>query len=168
MMNKSLILFIISLFFLGCTNHPPLATVEKVDINRYLGTWYEIARFDHSFERGCSHVTATYALKENGDIKVLNRCIDETGQEDIAKGSAFSTTPENNKLKVTFFWPFYGNYWILMLDKKYSYAVVGDPSRNYLWILSRSKSLNKKSLDTIIKKLPSLGFDTSKLIWTKQ
>lgn len=166
-MFRLLISIVFMLLFLGCSNHAPLPTVKKVDLNRYLGTWYETARYDHSFEQGCTDVTATYALKENGDIKVTNRCIDEDGNIDIANGSAYAVNEDNNKLKVTFFWPFYGDYWILMLDKEYRYAVVGSPSREYLWILSRTKTLPNNTIKTILEKVKKLGFKSEPLIWTK-
>jgi len=166
---KYLLTTLITLLFIGCSSTPstPLPTVEKVDINRYLGTWHEIARYEHSFEKGCSNVNATYSLKDDGKIKVVNRCL-KNGKVDEAIGKAYAVDETNSKLKVSFFGPFYGNYWILMLDKEYTYAVIGDPSREYLWILSRTPKLDEETLALIMKKLPTLGYDTKKLIWTPQ
>ena len=166
---KKILLALCTLLLLGCNskNYPPLATVPKVDIDKYLGTWYEIARYEHSFEVGCSNVSATYSLREDGKIKVLNRCL-KNGKVSEAIGKAYAVDESNGKLKVSFFGPFYGNYWIIMLDEAYSYAVIGDPSREYFWILSRTAKMDKAKLDSILEKLPSLGYDTTKLIWTPQ
>lgn len=168
-MMKYLLSTLLTLLFIGCSNTPtaPLPTVEKVDIDRYLGTWHEIARYEHSFEKGCSNVNATYSLREDGKIKVVNRCL-KNGEVDEAIGKAYAVDETNSKLKVSFFGPFYGNYWILMLDESYTYAVIGDPSREYLWILSRTPKLDEATLAVIMKKLPTLGYDTKKLIWTPQ
>jgi apolipoprotein D and lipocalin family protein len=162
------VISILPLFFFGCsTNYPPLKTVEKVEINSYLGTWYEIARYEHFFEKGCRDVRATYSLKEDGNIKVLNECIKE-GKLSQANGVAYATDESNSKLKVSFFRPFYGNYWILMLGEHYEYALIGDPSREYLWILSRKSTISEELKNTILEKLPSFGYTQDKLIWTEQ
>lgn len=163
------LLTIMMTLLLGCNSTPntPLPTVEQVDLNRYLGTWYEIARYEHSFEEGCSNVNATYSLSDDGKIKVVNRCL-KKGKVDEAIGKAYAVDETNSKLKVSFFGPFYGNYWILVLDEAYTYAVIGDPSREYLWILSRTPKLDTIKLKSILQKLPSLGYDAKKLIWTTQ
>jgi len=167
MKNIALISFITTLFF-GCgTKNPPLLTVNQVNINQYLGTWNEIAKFDHSFEKGCSKTNATYSLREDGKIKVLNSCTRE-GKITQAIGKAYATDSSNSKLKVSFFGPFYGNYWILDLDKEYTYAVIGEPSRKYFWILSRTKTLDKETKDKILTQMPKWGYDTTKLIWVEQ
>lgn len=165
-----LLLFLIALFTMsGCTgSYPPLPTVKNVDIERYSGRWYEIARYEHYFEKGCRNVTADYALREDGKIGVLNRCTVEEKKRKEAKGVAYATDASNSKLKVSFFRPFYGDYWILMLDEEYRYAVVGDPSREYLWILSRRPTLEEEITKQILAGLPKLGYDTSKLLWTEQ
>lgn len=163
-------LFVLLLVFTGCSSkYPPLPTVKKVDIQKYKGTWYEIARFEHFFEKGCKNVTATYSLKKDGDIKVINRCtmIDDNEKKE-ATGVAYAKDKTNSKLKVSFFRPFYGDYWIVDLDEDYNYAVVGSPSREYLWILSRTKSINENTKNKIIKKVDNLGFDSKKFIWTIQ
>lgn len=164
---KSLLPFSL-LFILGCsTTHPSLSTVERVDLDKYMGTWYEIARYEHRFEKGCSDVSATYTKREDGKIDVLNRCMKEEGLSE-ANGVAYAVNDTNSQLKVTFFWPFYGDYWVMMLDEDYTYAVIGDPSREYLWILSRSKTLDPQIKKKILEKLPSLGYEIEPLIWTKQ
>ena len=169
-MRKYLFIISLAIFFLGCSaKYPSLQTVEKVDIEKYKGTWYEIARFEHFFEKGCKNVTATYELKKDGDIKVINRCIiikDDKQKE--AFGVAYAVDSTNSKLKVSFFRPFYGDYYILDLADDYSYAVVGSPNRKLLWILSRTKTINTQTKEKILEKLPQLGFDKKKFIWTIQ
>lgn len=158
-----------ALFITGCsTPPPPLATVSQVDLQKYLGTWYEIARYEHFFEEGCSDVSATYSLKTNGNIKVVNRCVKIGNVKSEAVGVAHNVDESNSKLKVSFFRPFYGNYWILMLDSDYTYAVIGDPSREYFWILSRTKILAPHIVQNILNKLPEWGYNEDKLTWTLQ
>jgi apolipoprotein D and lipocalin family protein len=167
---KSTLLISIILFFASCANkYPPLKTVKKVDIDKYLGTWYEIARYEHFFEKGCKNVSANYTLRDDNKIKVVNSCQKiDTNEKKKAIGVAYATNESNSKLKVSFFRPFYGDYWILMLDKDYKYALIGEPSRKYLWILSRTKKLDKETLNKILDTLPTLGYTKDKLIWTIQ
>ena len=167
---KLLIITSFVLLFTSCSSkNPPLQTVEKVELNKYLGTWYEIARYEHFFERDCKNVTANYSMMDVETIKVINRCTKiQTNDKKEAIGRAYAIDESNSKLKVSFFRPFYGDYWVLMLDENYEYAVVGTPSREYLWILARTSKLDEKIKKDILKKLPSLGFDSSKLIWTIQ
>ena len=169
-MKKYFLVFILTFLFLGCSSkHPTLSTVQTVDLNKYIGTWYEIARFEHFFEKGCKNVTATYELKKDGDIKVINRCtMIDTNKKKVATGLAYATDNTNSKLKVSFFRPFYGDYYIIDLASDYSYALVGNPNREYLWILARTKTIDEKVKNSILKKLPSLGFDAKKFIWTIQ
>jgi len=168
-MYRLLILPIVLLILIGCSKpYPPLNTVQQVDIQKYLGTWYEIARYEHYFEQGCRDVSATYTLKKNGDIKVVNRCSKEDGEKNEAIGVAYAVDDTKSKLKVSFFRPFYGDYWIIMLEDQYRYAVVGDPSREYLWILSRTPKLEKSIKDKILQKLPELGYSADPLVWTPQ
>lgn len=144
-----------------------LPTVSSVDLERYLGRWYEIARFDHRFERGCGAVEAFYTLRDDGMIGVKNSCFlaDENRTKE-AHGRAYIVDEKSNaKLKVTFFWPFYGNYWIIDLAEDYRYAVVSEPSQEYFWILSRTPSMSQEDLDHILSNASKLGFDTTKLIW---
>ena len=167
---KLLTLIFTLLLFTACSSkNPPLQTVEKVELDKYLGTWYEIARYEHFFEKDCKNVTANYSMMNEETIKVINRCTKiQTNEKKEAIGRAYAIDESNSKLKVSFFRPFYGDYWVLMLDENYKYAVVGTPSREYLWILARTSKLDEKIKKDILKKLPSLGFDTSKLIWTIQ
>ena len=163
-MKKLLILSLV-VFFTACTTpKAPLATVEKVNIDKYLGTWYEIARYEHFFERGCSNISATYSLREDGEIDVLNSCTKD-GKLSQAKGVAYATDDTNAKLKVSFFRPFYGNYWVLMLDEEYKYVVIGEPTREYFWILSRTKVLDENIKKKILLEMPKLGYQEDKLIW---
>ncbi len=169
-MKKYILIALISFMFLGCSSkYPELPTVKSVDIEKYKGTWYEIARFEHFFEKGCKNVTATYEIKDDGDIKVINRCtMIETDKKKEATGTAYATDSTNSKLKVSFFRPFYGDYYILDLADDYSYALVGSPSRELLWILSRTKTISDEIKDRILSQLPKLGFDKDKFIWTIQ
>lgn len=165
---KYIVTLLLAVFILGCSqSHPPLKTVERVEIEKYLGVWYEIARYEHFFEKGCSDVSATYTLREDGKIDVLNSCTKD-GEITTAKGIAYATDESNSKLKVSFFRPFYGDYQILMLGENYEYAVIGEPSREYFWILSRSKKLDEKTTAFILNAMPSLGYDAKELIWTPQ
>lgn len=143
-----------------------LKTVEHVDVERYMGTWYEIAKFPQRFENGLVGVTATYTLLPNGKVRVLNSGHEGSfgGKLRTARGKAWIIDAKTNaKLKVSFFWPFAGNYWILELGKDYEYAVVGDPSRKYLWILSRTPQMDGTDYDGLLKRLQDMGFDISKL-----
>jgi apolipoprotein D and lipocalin family protein len=153
------------LLFFGCSSHySPLKTVDKVNLKFFLGKWYEIARYDHFFEEGCSDVNATYSLRENGEIDVLNQCIKENKLSQV-KGVAYAIDATNSKLRVSFFRPFYGNYWILVLGKNYDYAVIGEPSREYLWILSRTPNMAQSLKEAILEKLIEFDYDPEKLFW---
>jgi apolipoprotein D and lipocalin family protein len=144
-------------------------TVESVDLKRYTGTWYEIARYPNRFQKKCAAaVSATYTLRADGKIDVLNQCIEADGELRTAKGKAKVVDPETNaKLKVTFFWPFSGDYWILELDQDYTYAVVGEPKRKYLWILSRSPEMDRELYAEILERIQAQGYDTTRLILTR-
>lgn len=146
-----------------------VSTVKELDINRYLGKWYEIARFDHSFERGLVGVTATYSFRPDGKIKVVNEGYQNTldGKHSVAVGKA-KTTAEPGKLKVSFFWIFYGAYNVLELDADYQWVLIGSSSDKYLWILSRTPVLAPGVLSEIVEKARQRGYDTSKLIWVEQ
>ena len=149
---------------------PPLSTVPSVDLKRYLGTWYEIASYPQWFQKGCVAVKAEYSLRDDGAIRVINSCRTETfdGELRLAKGKAWVVdTQSNAKLKVRFFWPFSGDYWIIDLGADYEYAVVGAPGRDYLWILSRTPAMSTAVLDGILARLEAQGYDTSKLAPTK-
>ena len=163
---------IIALSALGCTGVPKgLSPVTGLDIARYLGKWYEVARLDHRFERGLSDVSATYAKREDGAISVLNRGFSEDAGEwkEVLGTARFRGDPAVGSLKVTFFWPFYGGYHIIALDKaEYRYAMVTGPSRSYLWILSRRKDMDKATLDGLVQQAAEMGFATDKLIYVPQ
>ncbi len=152
-------------------NLPPLQTVPKVELERYLGTWYEIASFPQSFQKGCTATTATYALRDDGDIDVLNRCRLERvdGEEKVAKGLARVVDKETNaKLEVSFFRPFWGAYWVIQLEPEYRYAVVGHPGRDYLWILSRTPTLEAAEYEGIVAGLTAVGYEVQRLVRTLQ
>jgi apolipoprotein D and lipocalin family protein len=147
-----------------------LETVPHVDLQRYTGTWYEIARYPNRFQRKCDRdTTATYTLRADGKITVVNACRTREGKLKRVKGTAkVADRSSNAKLKVTFFWPFYGNYWIIDLDPEYQYAVVGEPSRKYLWILSRTPVMDVAQYERITRNIVGAGYDPSKLIHTRQ
>jgi len=163
-----LALFVI-LVFTGCSQkNAPLPTVNKVELNKYLGTWYEIARYEHFFEKDCKNVSANYSMMDEETIKVINRCTKiTTNEKKEAMGRAYAIDETNSKLKVSFFRPFYGNYWILMLGNDYEYALIGEPSREYLWILARKNSIDETLKNEILSKLPEFGYSEDELIWTK-
>lgn len=147
------------------------STVAYVDLERYMGKWYEIARFEQSFQEGCVGVTAEYALKDNGKVSVKNTCFEETldGEKSVAKGRAYVKDKKTNaKLRVTFFWPFYGNYWIFELASDYSYAVVGSPDRDSLWFLSRTPQISEELYQDLYARMAAKGFDMSLLNRTLQ
>ncbi len=145
---------------------PQLEVVPHVELERYLGKWYEIAHLPFRFEEGCTDITATYSLLKDGRVSVLNECRKD-GKLKQAKGKA-KVVDQNTgaKLKVTFFWPFYGDYWITELGKNYEYSVVGTPSHKYLWILSRTPHINGKLFSKLIESAKSKGFDVDSLIKT--
>ncbi|HTY46795.1 MAG TPA: lipocalin family protein [Methanomassiliicoccales archaeon] len=143
-----------------------LETVEHVDVKRYMGTWYEIARFPQRFEKDLVGTTATYTLLPNGKVRVVNEGHKGglNGPLRTARGKARVVDPRTNaKLKVSFFWPFEGNYWILELGNEYEYAVVGDESRKYLWILARTPQLDEGTYKELVARASKKGFDVSKL-----
>ena len=149
-----------------------LEVVQHVDLSRYLGTWYEIVRLPAWFERECTGVTATYSIREDGYIEVLNSCNKGSldGPKKEAKGKAWVVDKKTNaKLKVRFFWPFSGDYWIIDLDEKdYQYAVVGDPGRKYLWVLSRTTKMSETLLSRLLDRARGLGYNTEKIERTRQ
>ncbi len=146
----------------------PLGVVPHVDLKKYLGKWYEIAHLPAKFQEGCSETTATYTLTKEGTVSVLNEC-KKDGKTKRAKGKAKVVDKATGaKLKVTFFWPFYGNYWIIKLGNNYEYAVVGTPDRKYLWILSRTPQMDGRLFSEIIDFAQSKGFDMGRLMRTNQ
>jgi apolipoprotein D and lipocalin family protein len=170
MMQKLMtVLFITGVLLLqACSQLPEnIEPVTDFDVNRYLGTWYEIARLDHSFERGLQQVTAEYSLRDDGGIKVVNRGFDTQKQEwDEATGKAyFAGDKDVGQLKVSFFGPFYGGYNIIALDEAYQYAMVCGPDRSYLWILARTPDLDQSIVEDLVKAAGGLGFATQELIY---
>jgi len=153
----------------GCTSAPKgVAPVMPFDLERYLGTWYEIARLDHRFEQGLSRVSATYVKRNDGGIDVVNRGYsDKTGEWKEVSGRAYRVGDLNRgSFKVTFFWPFYAGYHVIMLDQQdYSYAMVCGPERDYLWILARDRLLEASIVETLVQNARELGFDSDGLIF---
>lgn len=164
-----------SVFTTGCKTTQTTvntSTINELDIDRYLGKWYEIARYDHSFERDLVGVTATYSYRDDGKIKVVNagykNSLDGKYSEAIGKAKQPRPDKEPGKLKVAFFWIFYADYFILELDDDYQWALIGSSSDKYLWILSRTPQLEQETLDYILQKARERGYDTNKLIWVEQ
>lgn len=156
------------LLLAACTGRPDgVEPVRGFEPARYLGTWHEIARLDHSFERGLSHVTATYTRRPDGAIGVVNRGLDARAcRWKQADGRAVFQEGEGvGSLSVTFFWPFAGGYHIVELDPDYRWALVSGPSRSYLWILARQPDLPQDARDRLVQRARSLGFATEALIW---
>ncbi|MCJ7600045.1 MAG: lipocalin family protein [Desulfobulbaceae bacterium] len=150
---------------------PPVRTVYQVDISRYIGTWFEIARYPNRFQKGCVASRATYALRADGNLSVLNECYDKSksGKLRSARGKAWVVDPLSRaKLKVSFFWPFYGDYWIIDLGQEYEYAVIGHPQRKYLWILSREETMEEETYQAILSRLAEQHYDTTKIIKSGQ
>ena len=165
----------LTLMVFGCAgtskSDPPLTVVDAVDLNRYLGKWYEIASYPAWFQKDCTASTAEYSLLADGKIQVVNRCrkgsLDGPLKESKGKAEVVDTIT-NAKLKVWFFWPFKGNYWIINLDKDYQWVVVGEPSRKYLWVLSRTPKMDEALYRQITEVLPQKGYDPGKLRRTAQ
>ena len=166
------VLTVLAVLVTACTGAPDgVETVSGFELIRYLGPWYEIARLDHSFERGLSNVTATYSLRDDGGVKVINRGYNDEDKEwDEAEGKAYFVGDEDvGQLKVSFFGPFYGGYNVIELDKEgYQYSMVAGPDRSYLWILSRTPEMDPGVLQTLIAKARDLGFATDELIMVEQ
>ena len=168
---RSLLLAFMSVLMLaGCSTAPPegVRPVTSFEINRYLGQWYEIARLDHSFERGMSDVNATYQLQDDGSVKVINRGFDTQRQawKEAIGRALFIGDSGTASLKVSFFGPFYGGYHVIALDQQnYRWSLVAGPDRDYLWILSRDKTLPADIREELVSKARALGFATDKLIW---
>jgi len=155
----------------GCVGIPQgITPVKNFDTQRYLGEWYEIARLEHSFEKGLSDITANYSLRDDGGIKVVNRGYDAQKNEwRMVEGKAYPIeSPDTGYLKVSFFGPFYGSYVVFGLDKAgYQYSFVTGPDRRYLWLLSRTPQVKDEVMDRFIKEASELGFDTDKLVFVK-
>ena len=154
------------MIYLTKEEHNTLEVVLHVELEKYLGKWYEIARLPFRFEDGCTDVTATYSLSKDGNVSVLNECLKD-GKLKQTKGKAKVVDKNTGaKLKVTFFWPFSADYWIINLGENYDYAIVGSPSRKYLWILSRTPQMDEKLFFQLVESIKSKGFNVEKLIKT--
>lgn len=166
------ILLLVSLLLLGgCLGMPKTVTpVSEFDINRYLGEWYEIARLDHSFERGMTHVKAEYTYRDDGGVSVLNRGFSTTkGEWREARGKAyFVKSPNEGYSKVSFFGPFYGSYVVFHLDDAYQYAFVSGPDLSYLWLLSREPNVSEEIMQIFREMATARGFDLEKLVLVEQ
>ena len=152
----------------GCVSVPKVdnTPVAALDLNRYLGEWYEIARFDHSFERGVEQAKANYTQNADGTIKVVNTGV-KAGKQKTAIGKC-KTTDTPGLLRVSFFGPFYADYRVMLIDKDYSRALVGSGSADYLWILSRTSGLSETAKSALLAEARRRGYDTDKLIWVRQ
>lgn len=168
---KKLLLISIAFIVIACTGKPDgVVAVKEFELDRYLGTWYEIARLDHSFERGLNNISAEYSVRDDGGVKVINRGFSKEDNDwQQAEGKAyFVDETDSGHLKVSFFGPFYGSYIIFELDKKdYQYAFVSGPNISYLWLLSRQPQVDKNVMALFVKRSQELGFDTSKLIYVE-
>ena len=166
-MKKCFLMALAASIFVGCNSaEVDNSTVKSVDLNRYLGYWYEIARFDHPFERGMEYAMAHYTLRDDGKIDVLNTGIKD-GRAKDAKGIA-KTTNQQGLLRVSFFGPFFSDYRIMLLDENYQYVLVGGSTNRFLWILSRTPQLDEATLSLILAEADRRGYDTTRLLWVKQ
>ena len=152
----------------GCASAPEVdnSVVPSFDLARYLGEWHEIARFDHSFERGVEEAKASYSLRPDGKVEVRNTGVKD-GKPTVAEGVG-KTTETPGLLRVTFFWPFYADYRVMAIDDAYTAALVGSGGADYLWILSRTPSLDPALRETLLAEARRRGYDTSKLLWIRQ
>lgn len=169
---RVMLIFIALPILAGCTGMPDkVKPVSNFELQRYLGKWFEIARLDHSFERGMDQVSASYSLRDDGGVKVINRGYLEANNEwKEAEGKAYFVNEDNEGyLKVSFFGPFYGSYVVFELDHdNYQYAFISGPNQKYLWLLSRTPTVSQQVIDKFIAMSSARGFDTSQLIFVKQ
>ncbi len=171
-MTARIALVFVAFVGLACAQRgAPPRTVESLDLERYLGTWYEIASFPMYFQRDCVATQATYSKRDDGQIGVANACRDQTldGEWKRIEGVAWPAVPGDfTKLKVQFFWPLRGDYWVLALDPEYRWALVGHPDRDYLWVLSRTREMDDVVYAGILKQASAAGFDVARLRRTLQ
>lgn len=171
-MKKYFVFLVATLVLAGCLGMPEgISPVKNFEVNRYLGTWYEIARLDNSFERGLEQITAEYSVRADGGVDVLNKGYSPEKKEwNVARGKAyFVNEPDSGYLKVSFFGPFYGSYVIFELDdKNYQYAFISGPDISYLWLLARTPQVSPEVIENFKKLAASHGFDTSRLIFARQ
>lgn len=170
-MKKTLLILVTTMLFSSVQAQKTPSVVSSVDLKRYCGTWYEIARLPNFFERKLKCASATYSLREDGRITVVNKgnYISDPQKSTSSKGVAW--IPDKNspaKLKVQFFWPFSGDYWIMYLDDDYRYVLVGDPSNKYLWILAREKKMEDATYSMLLKKAIDNGYDVKTIIKVEQ
>jgi apolipoprotein D and lipocalin family protein len=167
-----LVMLSMVLLMVGCTGVPKgLHPVTGFEVRQYLGKWYEVARLDHRFERGLTDVSATYTLRDDDSLSVVNRGFSkaDSAWKEVRGTARFRGDRTVGSLKVTFFWPFYGGYHVIALDKDdYEHAMVAGPSRSYLWILSRTRELDRDTLDRLVRQASELGFATDRLIHVRQ
>jgi Bacterial lipocalin len=165
------LLIVLALFIMGCVGIPEnVKPVDNFKLEKYLGKWYEIARLDHSFERGLTRITADYSLLDDGGVRVLNRgySAEENSWKDAEGKAYFVKGPDQGYLKVSFFGPFYGTYIVFELDhENYQYSLVCGPNKSYLWLLARSPKIKEDTKDILVAKAAALGFDTNKLIYVE-
>lgn len=148
---------------------PAVQSVPSVDLGRYVGKWYEIANFPMFFQRNCkADTTAEYAIKSDGNVSVTNRCKTDSGVDEAVGTATVVPDSNNSRLKVTFFWPFKADYWVIGLDADYRWAVVGNPNRKYLWVLSRTPQLPQAELDAALQSAKQQGYDLTQLQYTPQ
>jgi len=161
-------LIVLAMLLSGCVGKPENITpVDKFETSRYLGKWYEIARLDHSFERGLNQVSADYSLRDDGGLKVVNRgykAATSEWKESVGK-AYFVGQNDVGYLKVSFFGPFYGSYIVFDLDQDYQHSMISGPDKSYLWILSRTPKMDDATKKRLVAKAQALGFDTAKLIY---
>ena len=170
-MKKSVLILFTAMIFNSVIPQKIPSVVSTVDLKRYMGMWYEIARLPNYFERKLKCASATYTLREDGRITVLNKGNYLTDPEKSTSVKGVAWIPDRNspaKLKVQFFWPFSGNYWIMYLDKEYQYVLVGDPSFKYLWILAREKKMDEQTYIILLSKAVENGYDVKSIIRVEQ
>ena len=174
-MNRKVGLIVLLLLAMGSCKSQDMkidnSVVQELDLERYLGTWYEIARFDHRFERGMVGVKANYSYREDGMIKVLNSGYKDGFDGELSKAEGKAKVPDPavpSKLKVSFFWIFYGDYFVMELDEDYQWAIIGSNTDKYLWILSRTPQIDDELYEQMLTMLTKRGYDSSKLIKVEQ
>ena len=168
-MRQLFLIGVLSLFCQSCKSQDMLPTVENLDLSKYQGKWYEIARLPNSFEKGLTSVSATYSIKENGKINVLNAGFKSGDKQKDINGTAWVPNKDYpGRLKVRFFWPFSGNYYVIAIDNDYQYALVGSPSRKFLWLLSKNVDMPEEVYNEYTKLAQDRGFAIDELIQVDQ